>query len=348
MELAENIKLSKVTIVIPTFNRPKDLLRLITFLQKLNNLYPVFVLDSSTKEIQIINKKTCDVGNIKYISFPEYYLFSSKVRDFLNKTVISEYMIFCGDDDFVIPAGINQAALFLDAHPDFSAVTGVTKCLAYPCKFNQLGLFAFLDKLKHPLVLDADTFLARYLKLPIFQEYTPPIFYALRRTKHVREIFNKIPEGFTYTSIERLSDSLTLLWGKSLTLPFLLLIRNYSTMPVFDSFRKRNIYSNIASEAVEVRIILAKEIKKNSNELTDEIVNFILDQFIKIPLENVMERYRFPELQSTFSKKIGYKKNWIFYLINYLFPYLTEIFDDSIKKEVVIALKKAFKSKLRL
>ncbi|MFI4937144.1 MAG: TIGR00180 family glycosyltransferase [Candidatus Berkiellales bacterium] len=339
----------RATILIPTYNRPKELKRLLHFLQFSQNPYPVVVLDGSTAENQKINRENIrDFKLVIAFPFDPGMHLGTRLAIGLNEHVNTDYAILCGDDDFIIPQTITQAITFLQENPEYSAVNGYVKCLAHPKNLSHLGLFAFLDDLKHPLVLEHPEFLARFLKLNAIAEAgCPPLFYALRRTAQAREIFAKIPATLKYSSQEMLSNALTVLWGKVTTLPSIMAIRNYSCEATRDEIREDPTYIISPEDAVYIRETLGNEIRKINTTYSNEIINYTLDQFIKLPLTKFTSSKERFDVRSPFAKTLAYKKNWISYLVNLLFPGFNEKLDTSIKKNIVIALKKAFKSQGR-
>lgn len=336
-----------VTIIIPTYNRPKELHRLLYFFKFLNNPYPLVILDGSSPENQALNKEIIQkFDNIVYRDFPETLHLGKRLSIGLNENVFTPYSIICPDDDFVIPDSISKCADYLNKNPDYSAVNGCVKCLGYPKKFTHFGFFTFFDHLKNPLVLTQNAFLERFLNLAAVSGMgSPPLFYAVRRTIQARKIFNLIPtDNFKYSSLEMLSDALTLVWGKSTTLPHLLMIRNYSSVTTRDEVREDPIYYYTVEDAQYIRETLSEEMKAGNAALSDELITFILDHVIRLPLEKMQDRSYIVDTRTNLAKKLDFKKNWLFYAINYLFPAYNEKLDITMSKKVVVALKRAFQA----
>jgi glycosyltransferase domain-containing protein len=332
-----------VTILVPTYNRPNELNRLLHFLKILNNPYHVVVLDGSSRDIVIKNKKiVANFENVTHPDLPENLHLGIRLSIGLNEYVRTKHVVFCPEDDFIIPQGIAKCSAYLDLHPECSAINGQVKCLAHPKKYSQFGFFAFIDHLKFPLVLDQETFLARLLNLNAVSGVgCPPLFYAVRRTEQARKIFSKITSTFKFTSQELLSNALTLLWGKSITVEHLLMIRNYSSDTTRDAIREDPLYGYTPEDAEYIRNILSQELQ-STNELSDEIIKYTLDQFIKLPLEKVSDKYAMRETSTPLAKSLYYKKNWLFYFVNYLFPSFSGKLDHALNKDIVVALRKAF------
>jgi glycosyltransferase domain-containing protein len=115
------------SIVIPTFNRPHCLKRLLDYCDECKIINQIIVVDSSSKENKSLNKEILDSHKnlrINYLdSYPETVNPFVKYRDALNY-VDAKYCFFCADDDFFFPKGIEQLINFLDNNSDYSTAYG--------------------------------------------------------------------------------------------------------------------------------------------------------------------------------------------------------------------------------
>ena len=219
-----------ITILVPTRNRPRELLRLLSFLDHAGSRYPVGVLDGSDPAIQEMN-----VDAVRRFAFARHEAYAAeshlgmRCADALTRTR-TPYMVFCADDDFVFPAALEECARFLDANPDHSAVLG-----------NVLSLTYFKDKpvLRDGVLFDdafrfvgytaQDRFLQRALYFFAYAYLgTPPLYYGLRRTGVAREAFGHLRASMKYSAMELLSNTITLIRGKVAILPTIFGLRDYS------------------------------------------------------------------------------------------------------------------------
>jgi len=113
------------TLIIPTYNRPALLKKLITYLSQMRVAFNIMVLDSSNADVQIGNESFCGNSslNINYRGYPEETKPLDKWLDGLNK-VSSQYVSFCADDDFVFPDAIAESIDFLSRNHDYIACHG--------------------------------------------------------------------------------------------------------------------------------------------------------------------------------------------------------------------------------
>jgi len=126
--------MSFLTVVVPTFNRPLDLRRLLAFLLQSKPILPIVVLDSSQGDAAGQNVKFC--GNNPGIvrqSYPSETKFYDKLCDGIRRHVKSPAICLCADDDFVIPQAIEQAARLIRDD------TSVTVAHGYYAQFTLVG-----------------------------------------------------------------------------------------------------------------------------------------------------------------------------------------------------------------
>src|SRR6266566_8020957 len=119
------------TILIPSFNRPNELARGLSFLDLLKNEFPVIVADGSEPAISRKNGQTCSrYPNVRFKSYPSSLHMGIRCADAL-RSVETPYVALCADDDFVAPSGVKKAQAFLDSNSDFSVALGRVFSLTY-------------------------------------------------------------------------------------------------------------------------------------------------------------------------------------------------------------------------
>ncbi len=196
------------TILIPTYNRPYQLNRLLDYMLKNYNLEQVkiVVLDGSYKDAQT-NEKTCNQLGIEYRGYSPDVPLLERWLDGI-KHVKTEFVSFLADDDILQPQGYYDSLNFLQTHSDYVAAHGnyiwfkeqEKQTLLYP------GYQTFSIEDEYPLKR-LFYFLADYL----------PITYALYRTNilqtaYQRTISNLPLDNYHFT--ELLSGCIPVLLGK--------------------------------------------------------------------------------------------------------------------------------------
>ena len=91
------------TLVIPTYNRPKQLQALLTYLAAQQPRCRILILDSSQPEQRHANRRIAELTNFKleYVEFPSETHPFDKFREGLHK-VTTEFCALCADDDLVL------------------------------------------------------------------------------------------------------------------------------------------------------------------------------------------------------------------------------------------------------
>ena len=113
-------------IIIPTKNREEFLLRKLLFYYKLRCNFSVYIVDSSKHSLSSSAQKIFKKAQEKY---PIYYYKKPKFNEreaigFLLRKCREKYCAFCGDDDFLIPSGLQKARDFLDSNQDYRVAHG--------------------------------------------------------------------------------------------------------------------------------------------------------------------------------------------------------------------------------
>jgi len=116
----------KVAILIPTFNRPDFLIRQLRYYASLKSAHPVYIGDASNaknrKELQKEVKRLSHLVNITYTH--DVSLDDPAALRSIAQIGKEPYCAYVGDDDFLVPAGLDQCRDFLEKHPDYATAQG--------------------------------------------------------------------------------------------------------------------------------------------------------------------------------------------------------------------------------
>ncbi len=278
------MKKADLTVLVPTFNRPKELKRLLVFLQVLGNPYEVLVLDGSNPENQARNQANCaQFPNVKFRPYEPGFHLGLRLADGMNQ-VTTKYSVFCGDDDFLLPDGITKCAEYLEEHTDYSCAVGKTLCLLFRGRILKGGI-SVIDHLRNPFTLNQGKFIQRLIRLQAFTTAgCPPFYYGVRRTAQSQEIYSKVTAKLKYSSLEFFSDSMTLLEGKARVLPVLTNFRDYSSEAIREPQRdEAGTYFNEDDIKYIRSVFIPRLMKKES--LTLEAATYVADLFLELPLK---------------------------------------------------------------
>lgn len=207
--------MSKVDLFIPTYNRPDFLKRLLTYYDNYNVKYRIIVADSSKNTIKKLNKKIVSKFNkldILYLDkFSPSQVSHQKFGEMV-KFAKAEYSVFCADDDFLVPNGIDNAVEFLDNNPDYIAAHGtyiafyINATLPFLKKFLWRFIYPY-QSINNPTPLGRlETHLSNYYQ----------VLWAVRRTAQLKLVYSEFLKSKTSPVLfgELLPDVLTLVYGK--------------------------------------------------------------------------------------------------------------------------------------
>jgi glycosyltransferase domain-containing protein len=232
------MSLEQVSIIIPTCNRPRELRRLLSFLDKFHRVSQILVLDGSKEENKSMNRAlAARNSNTVYVPYDSQLHLGLRLADGLRR-VQTEFCVVCGDDDFVFPLALERCVRFLTENSDYSAAIGWVKTMEYHKQGRLRRGFALGEHLEHGGDIKHDQFCHRVLN---YFAYTHlgfvPLYYSVRRTRQVVSASAFVRSSMKYSSCELLNVLLVLLEGKLRVLPIVYGIRDYSSEPTLDPER---------------------------------------------------------------------------------------------------------------
>lgn len=285
--------MTNVDLFIPTYNRPDFLKRILTYYNYYNLKFPIIIADSSSIPNKKNNRKTVSSFsklNITYINsfspnLPSHYKFREMLK--LSK---SKYSVFCADDDFIVPNGIEEAVKFLEKNPEYVAAHGT-----YISFYIQNSLFnskKFWWKYIYPYTSITSSNPLHRLTSNII-DYAQ-VLWAVRRTDIVRRAYEEFlkSKADPYLFGELLPNLLTLIFGKMKRLNTFYAARqafstSYSYWPSLKDAINTGIYDK---EYSKFKICLIENLDKNSY-LSKERVSKTIDSDMEIYLRNANQEY---------------------------------------------------------
>jgi glycosyltransferase domain-containing protein len=203
--------LAQLTIVIPTYNRPLHLRRLLKYYSEVG-LQTYFLILDSSDELNATNNaalvSSCG-DRFQYVLFPSSIPVAAKLAKGA-QLVETPYCAFCADDDLIFPDAIPRALTFLAEHPDYVCTDGI-----YLNFFPHKGEIQFQVEYGSGGI-DAQHPGARVFRL--FQRYES-MFYAIFRTPDLCGIFDAVKDIPSLHYQELFQATAALLKGKSHRLP---------------------------------------------------------------------------------------------------------------------------------
>jgi len=171
-----------ITIVIPTYNRPVYLERVIcAFNRYQNKSFEVYVLDSSKEEIKMRNREmiaSLNDINVRYFDFDSRIDVFEKLNSGI-QAVNTPFICLCADDDFLTEEGIDKSLQALMGDPSLFSVKG--KNLYFVDKMSKLVEYDFFRGLYE------DDALTRIEQ--ITGGFVPSLMYQVFKTKDFKKLY---------------------------------------------------------------------------------------------------------------------------------------------------------------
>lgn len=214
---------ARITLLIPTMNRPEFLIRLMRYYRTLGFQGYICIGDSSdTRRLEQTRQALEEFRDKLKIVHREYpHANTSECMVRLLDSVSTPYVVFVADDDFLVPSALGKFALFLDNHPDYNSVHG----LGIAIRLQPSGVYgqvASIVPYQQP-VIEAES--ASQRLLDHLSNYGVTLF-SVHRIESWREMFQDTSSmaDWAFTN-ELLPCCLSVIQGKVKELDCLYLVR---------------------------------------------------------------------------------------------------------------------------
>jgi glycosyltransferase domain-containing protein len=200
----------RYTVLVPTFERPALLERLLGWLGRSGHAHAVLVLDSSLPAVQEQNRRA--VGRLalaRHLSFPPEMDPYVKMREGL-RSVDTAYCSICADDDMFVPSAVQQCLEALEEDPAAVLAHG------YYFNFSEAQAFNLSYVVYRGRSVDEATPLARLRSQ--FSAYEA-VLYGVFRTPMAQRVFRDVDRIDSVLGKELLTAALTVALGKTLRIP---------------------------------------------------------------------------------------------------------------------------------
>lgn len=284
--------MTKVDLIIPTYNRPELLKRLLAYYNNYNVDFNIIIADSSNSINKKINKKYISSFSqlkILYVDkFPEKQVSHHKFGEMI-KFAKSKYCVFCPDDDFIVPNGIKQCVDFLEKNSDYSVAHGTY--ISFYLYKNPYGSIKFWWRFIYPFNSITSSNPSKRLASHLTDYYQ--VLWAVRRTDVVKKAYEEFLKSKVnpYLFGELLPDMLTLVYGKMKKLNNFYAARqafstSYSYWPSLFDVIKEGIYDK---EYSKFRDCIVKNLMNYG--FSKEKLLLIIDQSMKKYLRSTQQEH---------------------------------------------------------
>jgi glycosyltransferase domain-containing protein len=208
---------SRLTVIIPTYNRPAYLRSLLGYLSARRFAYPIRVLDSSGEEALTQNRETIANAPLNIVhdifapTTPVYTKQHLGVR-----SVDTSYCTLCADDD-ILTTDLDPFLDALDTDSSIAAVQG------FYVNFRPGDIFDISDVVDWTPSITGDDGLKRICQqMAKYQAFS----YAIHRTDAMKRMLSQLDRANALLAQELLSSSLILVEGSVHRLPRFFMARN--------------------------------------------------------------------------------------------------------------------------
>jgi len=283
----------KITLIIPTHERHKYLERVLDYYSSAT--FRIIVGDSTKTTFSKLHK----FKNIEYYHLPDIPIIE-KLNKMLN-LVESPYAVFCADDDFIIPTGLNESIKFLEENKDYVVAHGQY------CSFEKTNDKYSWRKAeyKHYSLVQENP-LERFIHH--FSHYKLPTFYAVHRTELLRYVWK--------CDLKDINDAR---FGELLPTLIALIHGKMKTLDIFYAARERIETSTGRTENTLLDYIYTGEFKDKYNNVRAFLSNELV-QHCNIPFneaEKIVDKGMKGYLVNHYGHSIGllklkhYTKNFL-------------------------------------
>ena len=209
-----------LTIMIPTMNRSDFLIRLLNYYADTGYRHWISIGDSSNPEhVEKTKNAIKNIGGrlkVIYNEFPG--LNDAECMQQIIKSVSTPYVVFCADDDFLVPNGLEQCIGFLENNQDYNSAHGIASIFTIQSS-GPYGKIVNNYKYRLPSI-EAET--ASQRLLDYLSNYSVTLF-CVHRMESWQNMYKDITPK--YFAAEILPACLSVIHGKVKQLDFYYLAR---------------------------------------------------------------------------------------------------------------------------
>jgi glycosyltransferase domain-containing protein len=299
-------------------NRREYLQRVIKYYENVGLKSKIIIGDSSIQEHAEANVKLIESSklNIKYKYYPsEKFPSDSHAIVKMIESVDTSYVVFQGDDDFLVPSSLEKCAEFLDDNLEYVAAYGLRVNVTYKNDIGEIETGYLVKPVEFLSESPVDRW-ALYMQTGLSTQY------YVHRTEVWRRMYKRVSEMFCrYIGPELLPCSLTAISGKTKMLDTLHYVMQKGNFKVVD-FSKTSLFSMIntpewsPSQKIYHEEIVSALIESGVSERAAEwqfmkhfyhhVANVMLNQYIRKYLSN---ENKYPNVLND----VLLDKNWKFY-----------------------------------
>ncbi|MBO6783777.1 MAG: TIGR00180 family glycosyltransferase [Alphaproteobacteria bacterium] len=250
------------TLVIPTYNRPGNLGRLLGYLERAGFDSPVLVFDSSSAENRSENLELCNASpmDVTHFGFDEEIHPFVKMREGL-QNVRTDFCSACADDDLVFVDSLAELFEVLETNTAYAAVHG-----NYVNFKESDSVFRIVSVAQRGSQAASENALQRVREF--MSDYTV-LFYALFRTEVMQACFAPMDALRTTLMRELASSTLAVANGPVVRRDLFYMGRNTDESASYDAWHPHQILATepevLFKDFAAFRTLLAETVDRVDN-----------------------------------------------------------------------------------
>lgn len=207
----KNQMMGRFTLIVPTYNRPMELARLVAYLDRQHPEFLVLVLDSSEPATLEVNRAVVERAGFNI----RIHAFDSNISPWEkfwrgSEMIDTAYCSLCADDDVVILSSLSRIVEYLDTNKDFCAAHG------WYFAFYRNFCIRITSSVYRGRSIDDDDAVGRLYSL--FKNYEA-VTYGVYRTEVMRSVLENVQGVNSMLGRELLGGALSAVHGKVARIP---------------------------------------------------------------------------------------------------------------------------------
>jgi glycosyltransferase domain-containing protein len=213
-----------ISILVPSINRQDYLLRLLRFYYEVHFEGEIIIGDASDNSLEAIYKAELTRLrlrlNVQYLHL-KFASIQTAIRS-MAEAARGKYCVFCGDDDLLLPSGLDACRAFLENNSDYKTVQGDSCLFVLRSSDGVVGRFAYAQHYWNQLSLEENSSFRRLQEFS--NNYWVPQF-SLHRTEDFVRVQKMVSRFSDNHFFELISNAIFIASGKSKFLPTPYLLR---------------------------------------------------------------------------------------------------------------------------
>ena len=267
-----------ISILVPSRNRQDYLLRLLRFYYEVQFDGEIIIGDASDNSLETLEQ--AELTRLRHrLNVQYFHLKESSIQvtiRFMAEKAKGTYCVFCGDDDLILPSGLDVCRMFLENNRDYKTAQGDSCLFVLRSVGGVFGRLAYAQHYWTAQSLEASSSLSRLQGLS--KNYWVSQF-SLHRTEDFVRVQRAVSHFTDNHFFELISNALFIASGKSkfLPTPYLLRQAHHRRIHHFSlgEWQTRSVFKELYDQFINLLAgILADENQADRIEMRQVAIEF--------------------------------------------------------------------------